>query len=69
MTIATEEQVIKRITNQQRFDEETIKARMKSQIPEHERLIVADIVINNNGDIEQLTKQIRTLWVERSHKI
>ena len=69
VTTTTEEQVIKRITNQQKFDEETIKARIKSQISEHDRLIVADVVINNNGDIEQLTKQTRTLWVERLHKI
>ena len=69
VTIATKERVIKRITSQQRFDKETIEARMKSQISEHERLTVANVVIDNNGDIEQLTKQIKTLWTERLHKI
>ena len=69
VTIATKERVIKRMTSQQRFDKETIEARMKSQISEHDRLTVANVVIDNNGDIEQLTKQINTLWIERLHKI
>ena len=69
VTIATKERVIKRMTSHQRLDKETIEARMKAQISEHDRLRGANVVIDNNGDIEQLTKQINTLWIERLHKI
>ena len=44
--------------------EEDARARIAAQLPEHERLAVADIVVANRGSLAGLEPEVDRLWAE-----
>ena len=70
VTISSEDRVILRVKGRADLDEEAIRARLRSQMPQSERMNHADAVIDNNGSLENLRDQVRQLWNSRvlAHK-
>lgn len=52
---------VSRTIARSRIDEASVRAIMAAQIPRHERLARADDVIRNDGDVEELRRQVATL--------
>lgn len=53
---------IARLAARNGFDEEQSRARIAAQAERSERLAAADIVIDNTGDLADLTRQVAHLW-------
>jgi dephospho-CoA kinase len=62
VTIASEETVIKRIKEQRGMTEEQILSRIRSQLPIEEWIKHADVVIDNNGDFNELKTKLDEQW-------
>lgn len=62
VTVAPEAMVLRRLKAQRRLNEEQTRARLRSQMPAGERVKHADVVINNDGDIDQLKAKVKELW-------
>jgi len=62
VTITPGDTVINRLVSQKGFTEEQAKARIKSQTPISHRAKHADVVIENNSDIDTLRKKVEGLW-------
>ena len=65
VTTAPETQVVDRIGKRNNFSLRDIKARINSQLPEEERTNRAEVIIENSGDLNELSDQIETLWNSR----
>lgn len=52
---------IQRVMNRDDISEEQVKARINAQLPESEKLKVADFVINNDNRMEILSQVISIL--------
>ena len=65
VTAASEKAVISRLQGRKNMDEESIRARIGSQMPQSERVKFADVVIENNGTVEELRAQVDRLWSSR----
>jgi len=57
--------VIERVQLRNNFTREEIIKRIQSQMSNDEREKHSDIVIDNNGTIEQLEEKVKTLWQSR----
>lgn len=44
------------------FSEEDARNRLANQVPEEQRLSIADVVFTNNGSIEEFEAQISLWW-------
>lgn len=44
------------------FSEEDARNRLANQVPEEQRLAIADVVLNNDGTVEQFQSQIQKWW-------
>lgn len=53
-----------RLMNRNGFTEEEAKARILSQMPLEEKVILADFVINNNGTIEETRAQLHQILMK-----
>jgi len=62
VTITPEDIVVNRLVSQKGFSGEQAKARVKSQTPISQRAKRADVVIENNSDIDTLRKKVEGLW-------
>ena len=62
---APEDDVIRRIQARNNLTEEQIRARMASQMPSEERVEHADVVVVNDGEIQELQRKIGELWEGR----
>jgi dephospho-CoA kinase len=51
---------IDRLRNRDGTNEEQIKARMAAQLPQHEKVLHANCVIDNGGNLDQTREQVRT---------
>lgn len=58
LIFAKEEIQIQRIKKRNNFDNQTIMQRIKAQIPLKKKIKMASYVINNNGSLENLQKEI-----------
>jgi len=65
VTTAPETQVVDRIGKRNNLSLNDIKARINSQLPEEERTNRAEVIIENSGDLNELSDQIETLWNSR----
>ena len=65
MTIAPEGQVVKRVQGRSRLEAEAVWARIRSQMPQDERIAHADVVIDNSGGLWELRERVRALWDAR----
>ena len=59
-----EADVVARLAARTNLSEESIRARIASQMPQVERVTHADVIINNNGDLGQLRSEVRKAWQE-----
>lgn len=62
VVVASDSEVIDRLRDQKGFTEEQAKARLGAQMPVAQRSKYADVVIENNSDIDSLRKSIEGLW-------
>ena len=65
VTSAPEEAVIKRLRARTGLDENAIRARIGSQMPQQERLKHADVIVENDGSLDTLRGRVKRLWHER----
>ena len=65
VTSAPEETVIKRLRARTGLDENAIRARIDSQMPQQERLKHADVIVENDGSLDTLRGRVKRLWHER----
>ncbi|MBA67167.1 MAG: dephospho-CoA kinase [Chloroflexi bacterium] len=65
---SNQEVVIERVQLRNNFTREEIIKRIQSQMSNDEREKHSDIVIDNNGTIEQLEEKIKTLWQSRVNR-
>ena len=61
-----EEDVVRRLLSRSNMTEETIKARIGSQMAQDERVTHADVIITNGGDLRQLRKHVEDVWRQRA---
>ncbi|PKN06357.1 MAG: dephospho-CoA kinase [Deltaproteobacteria bacterium HGW-Deltaproteobacteria-7] len=61
--IAPEEQ-IRRLIKRNGVSREEAEKRLKSQMPIREKIVLADIVIDNEGNISETEKKVRQIWRE-----
>ena len=64
VTVASESTVVQRTRERTGLPEEQIKARIRSQLSNEERSQQAKVVINNDGDLEELRVKMEELWRE-----
>ncbi len=57
--------VVNRLLGRSNLAEESIRARIASQMPQAERLTHADVIITNDGDLRQLESRVRQAWQKR----
>jgi len=62
VTVAPEYEVVKRTVERTGLPEEQVIARIRSQLSSEERTEHADVIINNDGSIDELKVKIRELW-------
>lgn len=59
---ASEDVVVKRLETQRAMDRPTVLARLRSQMPAEQKMASADVVICNDGTVEELEARVRELW-------
>ena len=65
-TVAPEAMVLERIKKQRGLEEAQTLARIRSQLSSEERVKHADVVINNDGELDEVKAKVKELW-ERLH--
>ncbi len=66
ITVAPEAAVLERVKRQRGLAEEQTLARIRSQLSTEERVKHADVVINNDDDLDEVKAEVKELW-ERLH--
>jgi len=61
---ADEDARVKRLVESRKMIEDEARSRIASQVPDPKRLEMADIVIENNGTLEDLHLRVQELWQE-----
>lgn len=62
VTAAPEARVLERLKKQRGLAEEQILARIRSQLSAEERVKHADVIINNDGELEEVKARVKELW-------
>ena len=62
VAVADEDTVVKRLEQQRGMSKEEILARIHSQMTPEEWIKHANVVIKNNGDIDELKAKVKELW-------
>ena len=62
VVLASEATVLRRLKEKYGFSRPQSLARIRSQLSAKERLKYADVVINNDGDLDQLKIKVEELW-------
>jgi dephospho-CoA kinase len=65
VVLATEETRIDRLTRDRGMPEAEVRARFAAQATDEQRRAVADIVIDNNGSLDELYGALDAVWRER----
>ena len=65
VTVSNEDDVVNRIKERNGLSEDAIRARMSAQMSQVERVLHADIVIENGESLADLDIQIQDLWRKR----
>jgi len=68
VTITPEEKIIERLSKNRGLAEKETKARIRSQLPSEERARHADVIINNEDDLDSIKANIRELWQKLERK-
>lgn len=65
VVVTADEKVrLKRLVYQREMSEDEARSRISSQIPDSQRIEMADLVIENNGTLDQLRKTVGDVWRE-----
>ena len=62
---ASEDRVVRRLARRNNLDQEAVRARIRSQMPQSQRTKQADILIDNSGSLADLRRRIQQLWNSR----
>ena len=62
VTVTPESAVLERVKKQRGQDEAQTLARIRAQLPTAERIKRADVVINNEGNLDEVKAKIKELW-------
>ena len=62
VTAAPEEQVLQRLQSGKGMDETAVRARIRSQMPQAERIQHANVILDNSGSLSELRAQVEKLW-------
>lgn len=62
VTVSSETAVLERLKRQRGLAEEQTLARIHSQLATEERLKHADVVISNDGDLDEVKAKVKELW-------
>jgi len=62
VVVAPEAKVLEWLKKRSRLSEKESLARIRSQISSEERVKYADVVIDNNGSLEELKEKVEALW-------
>ena len=65
VTVSTEEDIIERLKQRNNMDEATARSRINSQMPQSERMKHADVLIENNSTLDDLSAKVQDLWNTR----
>ncbi|MSQ40063.1 MAG: dephospho-CoA kinase [Dehalococcoidia bacterium] len=65
VTTTDADKVVQRLQQRNNLTEEQIRGRINAQMTQAERLNHADVVLQNNGDLERLHTRLRELWGAR----
>ncbi|MGO9342940.1 MAG: dephospho-CoA kinase [Acidimicrobiales bacterium] len=61
---APTETAVERLVGQRGFDRADAEARLAAQITREERRALADVVLDNSGDLDSLQAQVDRLWAD-----
>jgi len=64
VTVAAESTVLKRLRERGELSEPESLARIRSQISSAERIKNADVIINNDGSLDELKAKVKELWAK-----
>ena len=64
-TAAAEEKVVERLQARDHLDETAIRRRIRSQMPQAERTGLADVVVENSGELAELRQRVKGFWRDR----
>jgi dephospho-CoA kinase len=62
--MADEETRVQRLTSQREMSEGESRSRIASQVQDSKRVKIADLVIENNGTLEELRRSVGDVWSE-----
>jgi len=62
VTVSSESEVIKRLTEKRGLTEEQVLARISAQLPQDERIKRSDVVVSNDGDLVEVKTRVKELW-------
>jgi len=62
VTVASEDNVVKRVQLRNNFTEDQIRARIRSQTSDEVRTAKADVVIDTNGTMDEVKAKVKELW-------
>jgi dephospho-CoA kinase len=62
ITVASEPTVVQRVKQRTGLPEEQIRSRIRSQMSNEERKGKADLVISNDGGLDELREKVEELW-------
>ena len=65
VTVSPELDVISRLQERNNLDENAARSRINSQMPQAERVNHANVIIENNGTLEDLSSEVQYLWNTR----
>ena len=65
VTVSPEMDVISRLQEHNNLDENAARSRINSQMPQAERVNHANVTIENNGTLEDLSSEVQYLWNTR----
>ncbi len=62
VTVASESTVLRRLQERTGLSQAESLARIRSQLSSEERIRHADVIINNDGDLDELKARVEKLW-------
>lgn len=62
VTTASQEAVLERLKESRVFSEGTVRARINSQMSNEERAKLADVIIDNEGTLDELRQKVNLEW-------
>lgn len=62
LTVASEETIVKRLTEQKGLEEEVVRERLRHQLPSDNKIKRANVIINTECDREELKSKVYEAW-------